>query len=490
MSTMRSAASSSQIHDGFATIRSRGSLHRSRSSRASELLGVQQRASHNQLQQLLAKSSSASLGGEPSGHSHSGPPNGHRHHSLSSYQHGDGDGVDASARDQLYGSGFQPHRVYGGLHTSALGLTSPSSLLYYDHVDDADDVRAKRMSKSKSNSFKQSVSLDGSGVTDERTVTATMLTTTVPPATPPQATPAAAAIAHITQQQQPPLQSTPTVDREHEPQPPSYLYTRPVSPTYCNVTPRTRQHTHLRSATAYSVVFQPTYYRKDADPQQYALTKLAPPPVPPLSGRLERPRTLQCQPAAPVSLATLRMNAVNSAHGRAQSPTAYYSNDTNYYSPADILISAAALASSEQRTKTLRHRSMPVAAAALADKRYATLSYPRESQRLRQLSRSVSEKTRTEFGGAGLSTPSSPECGVGGGGGGGEYGDPLDSKIGCQTTLRSKPRIPWYELAIRKPAAADRRRQSCPPTYEVCAERHLSADAGVVLFARGGFGGE
>uniref|UniRef100_A0A0K8VIT1 Protein sickie n=1 Tax=Bactrocera latifrons TaxID=174628 RepID=A0A0K8VIT1_BACLA len=40
-----------------------------------------------------------------------------------------------------------------------------------------------------------------------------------------------------------------------------------------------------------------------------------------------------------------------------------------------------------------------------------------------------------------------------------EYVDPLDFKIGCQTTLRSKPVIPWYELAIKK----DFKRQSCPP---------------------------
>lgn len=34
----------------------------------------------------------------------------------------------------------------------------------------------------------------------------------------------------------------------------------------------------------------------------------------------------------------------------------------------------------------------------------------------------------------------------------------LDHKVGSQTTLRSKPIIPWYELAIRKD-----HRQSCPP---------------------------
>ncbi|KAI8119921.1 hypothetical protein CVS40_8752 [Lucilia cuprina] len=41
-----------------------------------------------------------------------------------------------------------------------------------------------------------------------------------------------------------------------------------------------------------------------------------------------------------------------------------------------------------------------------------------------------------------------------------EYMDPLDFKIGCQTTLRSKPIIPWYELAIKRDLS---KRQSCPP---------------------------
>lgn len=37
------------------------------------------------------------------------------------------------------------------------------------------------------------------------------------------------------------------------------------------------------------------------------------------------------------------------------------------------------------------------------------------------------------------------------------YVDPLDYKVGCQNTLRSKPLIPWYELAIK-----DNNRRSCP----------------------------
>lgn len=37
------------------------------------------------------------------------------------------------------------------------------------------------------------------------------------------------------------------------------------------------------------------------------------------------------------------------------------------------------------------------------------------------------------------------------------YVDPLDYKVGCQNTLRSKPLIPWYELAIK-----NNNRRSCP----------------------------
>jgi hypothetical protein len=39
--------------------------------------------------------------------------------------------------------------------------------------------------------------------------------------------------------------------------------------------------------------------------------------------------------------------------------------------------------------------------------------------------------------------------------------DVLDLKIGCQTVLRSKPRVPWWELAIKKD-----NRQSLPLEQE------------------------
>lgn len=51
-----------------------------------------------------------------------------------------------------------------------------------------------------------------------------------------------------------------------------------------------------------------------------------------------------------------------------------------------------------------------------------------------------------------------------------EYMDPLDFKIGCQTTLRSKPIIPWYELAIKKDF-----RQSCPPITSVKSSTSIAS---------------
>lgn len=73
------------------------------------------------------------------------------------------------------------------------------------------------------------------------------------------------------------------------------------------------------------------------------------------------------------------------------------------------------------------------------NKRYATLAHPKEKSLL--LQSSVSTK----------STSSLNENHV--------YWDPvLESKIGSQTTLRTKPALPWWELACKKDY-----RQSCPP---------------------------
>lgn len=92
------------------------------------------------------------------------------------------------------------------------------------------------------------------------------------------------------------------------------------------------------------------------------------------------------------------------------------------------------------------------------ERRYATLGHPRENIRLQ------TNKISTTHNHSTGNVNSEKQNGDANGGGSFSLEDLLDCKIGCQTTLRSKPRIPWYELAIKK----DVRRQSCPPFEEVC----------------------
>lgn len=71
-------------------------------------------------------------------------------------------------------------------------------------------------------------------------------------------------------------------------------------------------------------------------------------------------------------------------------------------------------------------------------RRFATLAYPREKQH-ETSNKSTSSLNEKHF----------------------IYLDPILSfKIGSQTTLRTKPPVPWWELAI---ASKSRYRQSCPP---------------------------
>lgn len=493
MSTMRSASSTSQIHDGFATIRTRnGSMHRSRSSRSSVRLGgdlqptqqQQQQQQLEQLQLLQLKSSSASLGS----HSHSNGRDGAAASAV--YDRsipGGSAGADVDAADEALSRSSRASRYFDGLafrpaHRVAVRGVD-AGVASSPHLDDVvtaqQQQQQQRLLSKPNNTFKQSMSLDCSRSITNNADADTNYADTGADA----------------------LRCRITNGGARTPTPSIPAYTRPLSPTYCNVEPRQppaacsqspRRHPHhQRSATAYSDFFQPTYYRKDTnDPQQYALMRLPAPPPPtsplprapaaatkmqPLAA--ERPRTLHYQTTPSTHHQTPpSIFAANPAFSnvttttRRSSPSAYYSADTNYYSPAEILIGAAVAASAtaaSDRTKTLRHRSMPAPAAA-ADKRFATLSYPRESQRLRQLSRmSHVDSNDGSFGDSSDYINDEPI-------------DTLDCKIGSQTTLRSKPPVPWYELAIRKPltaaastallsaAAPDRRRQSCPPTYEVC----------------------
>lgn len=219
----------------------------------------------------------------------------------------------------------------------------------------------------------------------------------------------------------------------------SFLYQRPESPVYGgglsvrDVVKHNATNAEHSFGSPPSRMFTPTYYRKGDGGSSYALEELSPvkPPVAPPSIRSK----------------TLNYRKSYSHPGRplteAKRPVAdlYYNTNTNYYSPEELYAKTMARQPSRDVSDTQR-------VMASIDKRFATLSYPKESQRLKQQRFSSAAGT--------VATDRSVDDV--------EYMDPLDCKIGCQTTLRSKPRIPWYELAIRK----ENRRQSCPPEYEVC----------------------
>lgn len=94
-------------------------------------------------------------------------------------------------------------------------------------------------------------------------------------------------------------------------------------------------------------------------------------------------------------------------------------------------INRAPLDSSATMTKSLYNPST----SHLHSRRFATLAHPKEKFELEnKTSSSLSERNLIHW-------------------------DPiLSCKIGSQTTLRTKPPVPWYELAIKKEF-----RQSCPP---------------------------
>lgn len=103
-------------------------------------------------------------------------------------------------------------------------------------------------------------------------------------------------------------------------------------------------------------------------------------------------------------------------------------------------VASSVAGSSYAMTKSLAMPSVSTSNLYMTKQRYATLAHPsKDHQRLLQSS------TNTK------STTSLNENHV--------CWDPiLESKIGSQTTLRTKPTLPWWELACKKEY-----RQSCPP---------------------------
>lgn len=223
---------------------------------------------------------------------------------------------------------------------------------------------------------------------------------------------------------------------------PAFLYTRPESPIYAGSLLNGRDATEQRGESVRSPpsrIFTPTYYRRGDGASTYALEELSPVKPPAVPSASTRAKTLNYRksyshPGRPI------VEAVSM-----QPADLYYNTSTNYYSPEELYAKSLAFKAVTDNSHNDKQRVL-----ASVDKRFATLSYPKESQRLKQQRFSASNS------GDASSDHRHVDAEV-------DYLDPLDCKIGCQTTLRSKPRIPWYELAIRK----DNRRQSCPPEYEV-----------------------
>lgn len=129
----------------------------------------------------------------------------------------------------------------------------------------------------------------------------------------------------------------------------------------------------------------------------------------------------------------------------------YYNPDTNYYDPSSIGYDVhddthKSSAKSSDNLNSDIESVISFEPSGCERRRYATMSHPRDTQRYHNLQhqRLHGKYVTNQF--------SASQTDV-------EYIDPIDYKVGCQTTLRSKPQIPWYELAIKK----SNRRLSCPP---------------------------
>ena len=207
-----------------------------------------------------------------------------------------------------------------------------------------------------------------------------------------------------------------------------FLYERPESPTYGQI----QIKEPVENMELYSLpprVFTPTYYRKDLNTLDYALQRVVnvKPPI--------KSHSLQNRKSYSHPTRTIYEDPKNTP--KYENGDHYYNSTTNYYSPSEISEQLNYKnASSSELLSDVNLTSFKLVNG--FEKRFATLSYPKESQQQRARQRYSSQ------------VDDSIDL---------EYLDPLDCKIGCQTTLRSKPRIPWYELAIKK----ESRRQSCPP---------------------------
>lgn len=254
-----------------------------------------------------------------------------------------------------------------------------------------------------------------------------------------------------------------------------FLYSRPTSPLYeryvnaalssngtnMSSSPDTNASNEvLYSSSPPTKLFTTSYYRKGNDVAgEYALHKIGGNKKPPLNFKTQslQYRKSYSHPARTIYETT---NVPQAKYDRGIRN--YYNPLTNYYDPSEI--SYGGYTAHKQSAKSSEmlvpeYEEMPSLITKAPDslpapritngvgRRYATLAHPRDAQRLQNRQTHIEQQRKYASNDFSVGTNDV------------EYMDPLDFKIGCQTTLRSKPQIPWYELAIKK----DNRRQSCPP---------------------------
>ena len=239
------------------------------------------------------------------------------------------------------------------------------------------------------------------------------------------------------------------------PRAPEYFsYSRSTSPLYerfstNGFSDRSVTKSPLGSCELYnspSKLFSPSYYRKPHD-GEFALQKVtAKPPF-------GKTQALQYRKSFSHPAQTIYESTLTPKYDRT-SVKNFYNSATNYYDPVEIAYGTynhQATTSSEMLSLNGGVSATPKRPSERFnghDRRYATLAHPKDTKRYQR-------QQEIKYA---ISQHSASHSNV-------DYLDPLDHKIGCQTMLRSKPQIPWYELAIRK----DNRRQSCPPFQVIFA---------------------
>lgn len=248
------------------------------------------------------------------------------------------------------------------------------------------------------------------------------------------------------------------------------LYARPTSPLYERFmsSALSGNHSHVSSSSdgtngthdlmyssspPASKLFTTSYYSKSDVAGEYALQKVVA-TKPPISFKAQ---SLQYRKSYSHPTQTIYETTAPPAKFD-RGIRNYYNPMTNYYDPSEInymnsyglrkqTTQSSEILTADDTTKP--YESLPPATrfSFASDRPYATLAHPRDIQQKLHNRQLLSERQRKY-----ASNEFPPQNDV-------DYLDPLDCKIGCQTTLRSKPQIPWYELAIKK----DQRRQSCPP---------------------------